>query len=553
MGCFALLHPGWPAFTWPLSGLLSAALMWALADAWRASARLAASRRRLEELGGAAGNPPPGEAREEARRSPGLLRWLGASSLLIGLAWAAGGITAASDGALAVVGRGPQGPAAAVGVALRLLPFSVFALCAGLAASVIIGVLRAAYDSAARAYLEALSRSLEAAAPKETLQLAPPTAENEQRTERLLGEATRHITSETTRQLAGLEDKLRELNMNIAPRLDEMGRTARDGVTRLEKALEEKVRHAAETLAAQRAEFTAVVRAVATIDGKLTAMQKEVRGPLAEMVAYVHRPLPPADGAGPMLSATAAKLGDAMARIGETAFGLARSAGEIAGKVDRVQSQLAVIDQAGARLDELRGMIGQSAATLAETAETTRLALAETAETTRLALAGLVDETQNGMTQALGQTLEQSRAALSALGDKMQAATKAGAQAISEGCTQTVRIFTGVGKQLDGTAGHVQEVLSGAKAAGEELRRIRAALEGVVAKVSNLPGENAEDDEQIQALSENLEAAHKAVMDQGKNLERLISLARAEQSAMVTTLDRVRKGVEKLDSPTRRF
>ena len=62
-----------------------------------------------------------------------------------------------------------------------------------------------------------------------------------------------------------------------------------------------------------------------------------------------------------------------------------------------------------------------------------------------------------------------------------------------------------------------------------------------------------EDNEQIQALSENLEAAHKEVMDQGKTLERLLSLARAEQTSMAGTLDRVRKAIEKLGSPARRF
>ena len=281
---------------------------------------------------------------------------------------------------------------------------------------------------------------------------------------------------------------------------------------------------------------------------EVTQMRDQMRGAIGEIVAFVRKPPPPAAPPPVALVPTATEgavrlVSTSLTRLSES---LEQRLSTLSDKADHAHAALA-------ESSALLRLLSTQKEGCGKEAPQHDLALRQAVQQTQSALEQAVQQTLQQTQSALEQAVQKTQSALDALGEKVQAASRAGAQAIGDGCTQTVRIFTGVGKQLDGTAAHVQEVLAGARATGEELRKIRVGLEGVIARVAALKVEQPEDNEQIQALSENLEAAHKEVMDQGKTLEKLLSLARAEQNTLAGTLDRVRKGVEKLDNPARRF
>lgn len=108
-------------------------------------------------------------------------------------------------------------------------------------------------------------------------------------------------------------------------------------------------------------------------------------------------------------------------------------------------------------------------------------------------------------------------------------------------------------KSLDGTAAQVREIFFGAKAAVDELKRVRAGLEATTGKLTENERYNRESAAQLELVSKLLEALTASLDEQVKALGRTLGLSRVDQSNLINALDRVHKSLERMAAgPARR-
>lgn len=152
--------------------------------------------------------------------------------------------------------------------------------------------------------------------------------------------------------------------------------------------------------------------------------------------------------------------------------------------------------------------------------------------------------------------LERGEAALEAVAgaaEKAQAAVQQEARTLDESSARATLALGTALRNLDATAQQTREVFLGAKAAVDELRRIRVGLEAAVQRLGDFEENSRESVDHLRELSDSLEGINQGLKEQNQTLGRMAALSRSDQGALLAALGRVQQAMERLSTVSKKF